>query len=123
MIRFGSDLSGIHIDYFKRYDENIDILIAKNSKKEVKVNGVKIKKGQASITLPNLYDGETLTIALNPSFTPAENAQQYYKRYNKYQRAQKELAKQISLTKDELEYLDSIETALSLPLKRNEIEE
>ena len=83
----------------------------------------KIKKGQASITLPNLYDGETLTIALNPSFTPAENAQQYYKRYNKYQRAQKELAKQISLTKDELEYLDSIETALSLPLKRNEIEE
>lgn len=86
-------------------------------------NLYQIKKGQASITLPNLYDGEELLIILNSGFTPAENAQHYYKRYNKYQRAQKELAKQISLTEEGLKYLDSIETALSLPLKRNEIEE
>lgn len=82
-----------------------------------------IKKGQTSATVANIYDGENLTLNLNPALTGAENAQAAYKRYNKYQRALKELAQQIEGVKNELDYLTSIETALALPLGRPELEE
>ena len=64
-----------------------------------------IKKGETSCTLNNIYTNEMMEIALSPLLTPVENAQVYYKRYNKYKRAIEEINKQKQETKDLLQYL------------------
>ena len=71
-----------------------------------------IKKGETSCTLNNIYTNEMMQIALSPLLTPVENAQVYYKRYNKYKRAIEEINKQKQETKDLLQYLQSLDTSL-----------
>lgn len=82
-----------------------------------------IKKGQLSAKIMNIYDGEEMTVALSPVLSPVDNAQAYYKRYNKYKRAQTEVALQQESTKEMLEYLASIEASLQTASTKAEIEE
>lgn len=82
-----------------------------------------IRKGESACTVPNIYDGNTLDIALSPTLTPAENAQKYYKKYNKLKRAQEEVARQLAETKETLTYLESIEESLNLANTRLETDE
>ena len=82
-----------------------------------------IHKGAASCTIPNIYDGSSLEVVLSPVLTPAENAQKYYKRYNKLKRAQEEVAFQLKEAEDMLIYLESIEESLHLTTTRQETEE
>ena len=42
-----------------------------------------IKTGDTKAVVENYYDGSLVTIPLDPRFTPAKNAQQYFKKYNK----------------------------------------
>ena len=65
----------------------------------IMANIYQIKKGQQSTDLINIYDGEPVTVALSPILSPTENAQAYYKRYNKYKRAQTEVQLQLEATK------------------------
>jgi predicted ribosome quality control (RQC) complex YloA/Tae2 family protein len=46
-----------------------------------------LKKGSTQVELNNIYDNTPLKISLAPQLTPSENAQAYYKKYNKYKRA------------------------------------
>ena len=71
-----------------------------------------IQKGTESCTVTNIYDGTSLQIALSPILTPAENAQKYYKKYNKLKRAQEEVAVRLAEAKDMLTYLESVEESL-----------
>ncbi|MEG0969919.1 MAG: NFACT family protein [Acidaminococcaceae bacterium] len=82
-----------------------------------------LQKGQTSCTLANIYTGEDSTITLNPLFTPTENAQAYYKRYNKYKRALSEIKKQQQETLSLLTYLQSLESSLETATTKNEISE
>lgn len=70
----------------------------------------------SEITLEDLYGSQpgqtTVTISIDPSLSLLENAKQYYARYNKLKRAQSSLEIQINQTKQELQYLASIEIAL-----------
>lgn len=86
-------------------------------------NIYQIKKGQAKASLYNIYDNSLVEIALSPELTAVENAQAYYKRYNKYKRAQTELCQQIIATEDLLQYLSSIEASLLTAVTKTEIEE
>lgn len=86
-------------------------------------NIYQIKKGQAKVSLYNIYDNNLVEIALSPELTAVENAQAYYKRYNKYKRAQTELCQQIIATEDLLHYLGSIEAPLLTAVTKTEIEE
>lgn len=86
-------------------------------------NIYQIKKGQAKASLYNIYDNSLVEIALSPELTAVENAQSYYKRYNKYKRAQTELCQQIIATEDLLQYLGSIEASLLTAVTKTEIEE
>ncbi len=52
-------------------------------------------------------------IALDPRMTPAANAQRFYKYYNKAKRARTSLAEQLSHSRDEIAYLESVETFLN----------
>lgn len=78
-------------------------------------NIYKISQGQTEITVDDYYSGNTVTITLSPTLTPSQNAQRYYKKYNKAKTAEVEAAKQIENAKNDLEYLEStlaaVETA------------
>ena len=89
----------------------------------IMANIYQIKKGQQSADLINIYDGEPVTVALSPILSPAENAQAYYKRYNKYKRAQTEVQLQLEATQEMLTYLASIEASLLTATTKSEIEE
>ena len=82
-----------------------------------------VQKGAVSCTVPNIYDGSSLQVTLSPVLTPAENAQKYYKKYNKLKRAQEEVAIQLAEAKDMRIYLESVEESLQLATTRLETEE
>ena len=69
-----------------------------------------IEKGMESVEVANFYDLEykNIKISLNTNFTPSENAQKYFKKYNKLKTAKKEITSQIEITKEEIDYLENI---------------
>ena len=69
-----------------------------------------IEKGMESIEVDNFYDENyaKVTINLNKNLTPSENAQKYFKKYNKLKTAKKELTSQLIICNDEIEYLENI---------------
>ena len=89
----------------------------------IMANLYQLHKGQTSAELINIYDGNTVTIKLNPILSPSDNAQAYYKKYNKYKRAQSELRQQIDATESMLTYLSSLDASLLTATTKNEIEE
>ena len=83
----------------------------------------KIQKGAASCSVPNIYDGALLQVILSPALTPAENAQKYYKKYNKLKRAQEEIAIHLAEATDMRAWLESVEESLRFATTRQETEE
>ncbi len=69
-----------------------------------------VEKGMESIEVANFYDENCndVTIELNKNLTPSENAQKYFKKYNKMKHAKVEISHQISLNKEEIDYLENI---------------
>ncbi len=86
-------------------------------------NIYQLHKGQSQAQLYSIYDGSELQVQLEPMLTPVENAQAYYKRYNKYKRAQTEVQLQLNATREMLDYLDSIEASLMTATTKGEIAE
>ena len=82
-----------------------------------------IKKGLTICTLNDIYTNEKIDIVLSPILTPVENAQVYYKRYNKYKRAVEEINRQMQETNDLLEYLQSLDTSLQTATNKTEVAE
>ncbi len=75
----------------------------------LQANLYKIAKGAKSITVENFYSdkGEKITIELNPAITPAQNAQRFYKQYNKAKVREQMLTDQLKKANEELVYLES----------------
>lgn len=69
-----------------------------------------LERGMKSCELINFYDeaGGTMKIALDPTLTPAQNAQAYFKKYRKQKRTLEALAPQEKETRAELDYLESV---------------
>lgn len=86
-------------------------------------NIYQIKKGAAQCTLNNIYDNTPLHIALSPLLSPTDNAQSYYKKYNKFKRAVKEIQSQQKDNNELLAYLESLDTSLATATTKNEIAE
>lgn len=69
----------------------------------------KIKKGMKSIELPNFYDnGNPIKISLSNQTSPSENAQKYFKRYQKAKNAVIYVNKQLKNTHAEIDYFENI---------------
>lgn len=85
--------------------------------------GTAIKKGEQAATLQNIYTNEPLTIALQPQLTAIENAQAYYKRYNKYKRAVSEIHTQQAETDSLLAYLESLDASLDTAITKGDVSE
>lgn len=105
------------------YAENADA--AKISGDLILANLYQLEKGMHEATVVNYYDPEsrTTTIPLDSRLTPSENAQKYFKKYNKLKTAQEELALQIAEAEDDLAYLEQVQTAVELSSDPANIEE
>lgn len=69
----------------------------------------RVKFGMDSITVENFYDNNAeLKIILDPTISPAQNAQRFYKRYNKAKITEKYAAEQICEAEEELKYLETV---------------
>ena len=72
-----------------------------------------VPNNQDQVELDNYYTNKKITIALDKSLTPNQNAQRYFKKYQKLKEAVKHLTGLIEETKHTITYLESVETALS----------
>lgn len=88
-------------------------------------NLYRLQKGQDKAILPNIYsfEGEDIEIKLDPKLSPSDNAQKYYKQYNKSKAAKNIIAEQIEQVIDEIAYLESIQDSLSKSQNETEINE
>lgn len=77
-------------------------------------NIYKIKRGDKSVTVINYYDGKETTIPLDITMTPAQNAERYYKRYNKAKRTLIAQQPQKQAAESELNYLNTVLDEISL---------
>ena len=68
---------------------------------------------QDQVILDNYYTNQPITIALDKALTPNQNAQRYFKRYQKLKEAVKYLTDLIEETKATILYLESVETVLN----------
>lgn len=84
-----------------------------------------VKPGQTEVLVPNLYDPETplMRIELDPSLSASQNAQKLFKKYNKARDSLKSIKNQIELTREELNYLTSVKTALEHSETLSDLEE
>lgn len=72
-----------------------------------------VPNDQDQVILDNYYTNHPITIALDKALTPNQNAQRYFKRYQKLKEAVKYLTDLIEETKATILYLESVETVLN----------
>ncbi len=71
-----------------------------------------ITKGQTSITVDNYYDDTKLLIELDERYDGKTNAKRYYNKYQKAKNSIKHINEQIELTKEEIQYFDTLITLM-----------
>lgn len=77
--------------------------------------GYSLKGGGSSFTTENFYDdNKEITIPLDKNKSAKENAKKYYDKYAKLSRTTKALSEEILKTKNDIEHLQSIQTALEV---------
>ncbi len=74
-----------------------------------------LKKGMEKATLPDWSTGEEVMteVALDSRLNPAQNAQKYYKKYNKAKSAENALTEQLALAEEELNYIHTVFDSLT----------
>ena len=78
-------------------------------------NLYRLEKGMTEIELENWYaqEGGTVKISLDATMSPSKNAQKYFKTYNKYKRAKEILTPMLKTEEAEIEYTDSVASAIT----------
>ena len=83
--------------------------------------GYDVEPGASSVQVTNYYDGQPLTIPLDPTLTARENANRYFERYAKLKRTAAALSEQTVATREDLEQLKSIRTFLDMALDEEDL--
>lgn len=84
-----------------------------------------LHKGQTQAVLPNFYDenGGSLAVPLDVQLTPQQNAQRYFKKYQKARNARETAAEQKQKTLSELDYLETMLLDVGKCVGESELEE
>ena len=84
-----------------------------------------LQKGDVLAEVVDYYSENcaTVKIKLDPTLTPAQNAQKYYREYRKAQAAEQHLTELIRQGQEELDYIDSVLDALSRAKTERELSE
>ena len=78
--------------------------------------GYSCQPGDTSLKAVNYYNGEEITIPLDGTLSAGENAKKYFDRYGKLKRTREALEELLVETKEEIDHLESISTALDIAL-------
>ncbi|VTS79042.1 Rqc2 family fibronectin-binding protein FbpA [Streptococcus gordonii] len=104
----------------KKLGKQEDELLATENAEEFRQKGEllttflhQVPNDQDQVELDNYYTGEKILITLDKALTPNQNAQRYFKRYQKLKEAVKHLTSLIEETRTTILYLESVETALA----------
>lgn len=91
----------------------------------ITANMYRITRGDKVLETPNFYDPgqKTIAIALNPSFSPSQNAQRYFKRYRKAAVKKQKATQYIAESREHLDYLDSVSVAIAQAVSLPELDE
>lgn len=67
-----------------------------------------VKKGMTYVETYDFYNDKMIKISLDPQYTPQENLERIYKKYNKLKRGLEANARRVQEVSQDLEYLNSI---------------
>ncbi|MBO4594792.1 MAG: NFACT family protein [Clostridia bacterium] len=84
-------------------------------------NIYKLKRGDERLETVNYYDGKETIIPLDKTLLPSENAQAYFKKYNKQKRTLIMTEPRIDAVEKELSYLTSVSEEISLAAEIDEL--
>ncbi len=87
----------------------------------IQAYGYGLEEGSKNLEALNYYTNEMITIPLDPTITPQENAQKYFDKYNKLKRTYEALTEHIRETQAEIEQLESICTFMDLALSEEDL--
>ncbi len=115
------DLSKLIVNHISRLSRKISAQMAELEKSKdreklrvcgdlLQANLYRIEKGAQFVRVENFYDENMseITIKLDPAKSPSQNAQRYYKDYQRAKTADKMLRVQIEKGRQELEYLETV---------------
>lgn len=83
--------------------------------------GYNLEPGTKKLEALNYYTNEMITIPLDPTLTPQENAKKNFDKYNKLKRTYEALTDLIEETQDEIRHLESISTSLDIALSEEDL--
>lgn len=83
--------------------------------------GYNAEPGSSSLEALNYYSNEFITIPLDPTITPQENAKRYFDKYNKLKRTYEALSELTKEVKTEIEHLESISASLDIALQEEDL--
>lgn len=85
------------------------------------VYGYSAQPGAEKITVNDYNTGKDVTITLDPTLTPAQNAKKYFDKYTKLKRTAEALEQQMKESKEAIDQLESIQTALEIAQKEADL--
>lgn len=85
--------------------------------------GYQSEPGAKKLEALNYYTNEMITIPLDPTKTALENAQRYFDKYGKLKRTYEALSRFIQDTREDITYLESIQTALDIAMTEDDLAE
>ena len=83
--------------------------------------GYNLEPGAKKLEALNYYTNEMITIPLDSTKTPQENALKYFEKYNKQKRTFEALTSLIEETRDDISYLKSVSNALDIALSEDDL--
>ena len=83
--------------------------------------GYQLGAEEQVLVCTNYYDGKEVRIPVDPTLSPSENANHYFNRYNKLKRTFEAVTIQIEETKELIEHLDTILTALDIARQEEDL--
>ena len=127
-----TDLRKIVTNAIERTSKKYDLQLAqlKDTQKREKYRiygellttyGYEIPEGESSFTTINYYTNDEITIPLDATLSPIDNAKRYFEKYNKLKRTYEALTELTVESKSELEHLLSIKTSLDIALQETDL--
>ncbi|MBR3684379.1 MAG: NFACT family protein [Lachnospiraceae bacterium] len=83
--------------------------------------GYQLPTGEKKVSVLNYYTNEMTEIPLEEELSPLENAKKYFDKYSKLKRTATALEALTSQTKEEIEHLESVQAALDIALKEEDL--
>lgn len=83
--------------------------------------GYQLPTGEKKVSVHNYYTNEMTEIPLEEELSPLENAKKYFDKYSKLKRTATALEALTSQTKEEIEHLESVQAALDIALKEEDL--